>query len=77
MRVFMAVCLAALFLWAAVLGLRTNADDPADATDEISISSVSKPAGARGARAPTFIELHNNAHLENLPIQSIPDPLKQ
>jgi hypothetical protein len=77
MRIFMTVFLAAFFIWAAVLGLRSNAGGSADTTDEISISSVSKSAGAGGARTPTFIELHNNAHLENLPIQSIPDPIKQ
>jgi hypothetical protein len=75
MRVFITAFVAAVFILAAVLGFRSNAGSSADTTDVLSASS-SKPAGAGEAKRPSFIELHNNAHLENLPIQSIPDLIK-
>jgi len=76
MRVFIWAFFAGVFIWAAVLGFRSNAGSSADTTDVLSASS-SKSTGAGEAQRPTFIELHNNAHLENLPIQSIPDLLKR
>ena len=76
MRVFISAFFAAVFIWAAVLGFRSSAGNSADTTDVLSASS-SKSAGAGEAQTPTFIELHNNAHLENLPIQSIPELIKQ
>jgi len=73
MRVFISAFFAAVFIWAAVLGFRSSAGSSADTTDVLS----SKSAGAGEAQTPTFIELHNNAHLENLSIQSVPELIKQ
>jgi hypothetical protein len=75
MRVFIPVCLAALFIWAAVLGLWTNAGGSAVTTDVLSVPS--KLASAGEVQTLGFIELHNNAHLEGLSIQSIPDLLRK